>query len=156
MNQTSPTDDLRTAPVDENLDRLLSHYFKSKMQQPWPKAPATPSRMSEPSALAASRTGANAPLEAPRNQPVSSSDPRNGGNKSRYTLAASVAVLLGACWALSNGFQPGAVPAGNNGHKLNVFPEATAEKPAVGQQIQKDKAENGDQGGTPRPKFQFP
>jgi hypothetical protein len=165
MTQSSPTDDLRKAPVQDNhahgiqedsLDRLLSGYFKSKMKQPWPAAPATPSRMpmSEPSVLAATRTSATAAVETPRNQPAAAGSSRDGGNKSRYTLAVSFAVLLGTCWYLSNGSQPNerVGPGGNNTHKLNVFPDATAEKPAAIQQIQKDKAE---QGGS-QPKIQIP
>jgi hypothetical protein len=156
MNQSSPTDDLRKtqgSDNEDNLDRLLFSYFKSKMKQPWPAAPATPSRMSsnEPSVLVASRA-ANTAVETPRNQPASAGTSRDGGNKSRKTLAVSVAVLLGTCLYLSNGSQPGerVAPVRNNGPKVfNVIPGASAEKPAAIQQIQKDRAEQGGQGVGP-------
>jgi hypothetical protein len=89
MNTTLPT-------RDDDLDRLLSRFLKAQMPDPWPAAPVA---HSEPSALAAAR----APL-APRNV-----DP---GRRARYTLAASVALVLGTCWAFSNGFRPGDRPGG--------------------------------------------
>jgi hypothetical protein len=164
MNSSSSTNDLRSTPPqgdrEDNLDRLLSDYFKSKMRQPWPAAPATTARvpLSEPSVLVASRTAANATVESPRNQPASAGSARDGGSKSRYTLAVSVAVLLGTCWYLSNTSQPGerAGPGGSNAPKLNVFPEAGANDPAALKEIRKDKAERGNQGVTPRPKIQLP
>jgi hypothetical protein len=160
MNQTSPTNDLRNSPVEDNLDRLLSGYFKSKMKQPWPAAPATPARLpvSEPSVLVASRSVANTTVETPRNQPASAGTSHDGGGKSRFTLAVSVVVLLGTCWALSNGFQPGdrVEPSGNNALKLNVFPEAGANDPAALKEIRKDKAEQGNPGIAPTPKIQLP
>lgn len=69
----------QTEPVDD----LLSDFFKSKLRQPWPPAPST----AEPSSLLAARC-------APQS------------NRARVTLAASVAILLGACWYFSNGPQP--------------------------------------------------
>jgi hypothetical protein len=151
MNQTSPqnvqSDDLRSAPVEDKLDRALADFFKSKMKEPWPKAPATTARASEPSVLVASRA-ANATVELPRNQPVAAGQTRGGGNRSRYTLAVSVAALLGTCWLLSNGFQPGqrVGPSGNDTPKIDVFTPAGANGPAALKELQKDKAENGNQG----------
>jgi hypothetical protein len=97
-----------TPPSDESIDRLLSEFLKAQLPQPWPAAPATAA--SEPSVLVADRAGA---AEAPRNQPA----PRDTTARSRFTLAASVALLLGTCWTLSNGFQAGDRPAtGTNGN----------------------------------------
>jgi hypothetical protein len=163
MTQSSPTDDLRKSPSrenEDNLDRLLSSYFKSEMKQPWPAAPATPSLLpnSEPSVLVASRA-ANADVETPRNEPASAGTSRDGGKKSRHTLAVSVAVLLGTCLYLSNGSQPAerAAPVGKNSPKVfNVIPGATAEKPAAIQEHQKDRAEQGNRGTTAHPKIQIP
>jgi hypothetical protein len=70
----------------ENIDELLSDYFKSKMRHPWPAPPAPP--FTEPSSLRESRGAAHS------------------GNRARVTLAASVAILIGACWFFSNGSQP--------------------------------------------------
>ena len=68
-----------------SVDDLLSDFFKSKMRSPWPAAPTTQS--AEPSSLRAARRASH-------------------GNRARVTLAASVAILLGTCWYLSNGSQP--------------------------------------------------
>jgi hypothetical protein len=112
-----------TPPSDESIDRLLSEFLKAQMPQPWPAAPAT-AATSEPSVLVASRAGAT---EAPRNQPAV---PRDTSARSRFTLAASVALLLGTCWTLSNGFQSGDRPAtgpnGSNGPGVNLH-DTTAE-----------------------------
>jgi len=163
MNQTSPTNDLRKpSPGDlsgngDHLDQLFSDYFKSKMSHPWPKAPATPARMpvSEPSVLVGTRNSVSAAIELPRNvsagsltqQETPRATARSGGNKSRYTLALSVAVLAGSCWCLSNSFQPseGVSTVTNAPPKvLGVFPDSTAEKPAALEKLKQDNAEHGD------------
>jgi len=61
---------------DERVDRLLGDYFKAQLPRKWPPAP---------------RTDAARPANT-----TSSSAAR-----SRWALAASVAVLLGGCWYLS-------------------------------------------------------
>ena len=156
MNQTSPTNDLRTGRLEDNLDRALSDFFKSKMKQPWPAAPATPARIptSEPSGLVAART---ATVEAPRNQPATAGTQRDASSKSRYTLAVSVVVLLGSCWCLSNGFQPGEQtgPVNSSPKIFGVLPDAGAENPAVLKELRKDKAEQGNEGFAP-PKIKLP
>ena len=77
----------------ERVDDLLSDFFKSKLRQPWPAAPSVLS--AEPST---------------RRTAVPS-------NRARYTLAASVAILLGVCWLFSNGSRPERVqpPVGKPG-----------------------------------------
>jgi hypothetical protein len=160
MNQTSPTNDLRTTRLEDNLDRALSDFFKSKMKQPWPAAPATPARIptSEPSGLVAARTAAgNATVEAPRNQPATAGTPRDASSKSRYTLAVSVVVLLGSCWFLSNGFQPGEQtgPVNSSPKFFGVLPDAGAENPAALKELRKDKAEQGNEGFA-SPKIKLP
>jgi|GEM_PF-2452339 len=109
MKSTALPTALQTEKTDE-LDQLFSDFFKAQLQQPWPKAPApAAAATSEPSELAASRTA-----EAPRNAPA---PVRNDSTaRARFTLAASVALALGACWYLSNGFQPTARPA----HETNT------------------------------------
>lgn len=152
MNSTSPTS--QDSRSEDNLDRLLSGYFKSKLKQPWPAAPTTSSLLSEPSVLVASRSGTNT-VETPRNQPSSRADV---SHKSRYTLAASVAVLLGTCWLLSNGFQSGGergVPAGITPAGLKVLPDTEASNPPVLKENKKTKAEEGNQVG-PGMKIQLP
>jgi hypothetical protein len=124
----------------ENLDRLLSDFFKSQLKQPWPAAPAT--TVSEPSALVASRAATS---ETPRNQPAA----RDSNARSRYTLAVSVALLLGTCWYLSNGFQPGnrsgpTTPAGGG-----MIGGAEGSKPKALETIREDNAVNGK--GRPAP-----
>lgn len=159
MNQTSPNDSW-TSRVEDNLDRALSDFFKSKLKQPWPAAPATAMRIptSEPSALVVTRNAAaNAAIEAPRNQPTAARTPGDSGNKSRYTLAVSVAVLLGSCWVLSNGFQSGekAGPASSAPKAFGVLSDSTAENPAALKELRKDKAEQGNEGFA-QPKIKLP
>jgi hypothetical protein len=89
----------------DDLDRLFAEFFQGQVKKPWPKAPLPPAStaQAEPSELAAARAA-----EAPRNQPSPAA--RDNTARARFTLAASVALLLGTCWALSNGFQPGERP----------------------------------------------
>jgi len=74
-------------PGDE-VDRLLAGYFRAELPAKWPAAPrpwADPAR--------------------PQNR-APSADP---ASKSRWALAASVALLIGSCWYLSG--------AATNGHR---------------------------------------
>lgn len=96
---TTPT----TAEASDDLDLLLSDFFKGQLKKPWPKAPVPASAAAEPSELAAARTA-----EAPRNTPTPAG--RDNTARARFTLAASVALALGACWFLSNGFEPNERP----------------------------------------------
>jgi len=130
----------KTPLTEESLDAMFSDFFKAKMPKQWPAAPATPAFRSEPSSLAAARA-AQPPVEAPRNEPVTTS--RDTGSKSRYTLAASVALLLGTCWTLSNGFQPGARSTPNGTPSpVNMNP-VTASDPAVLTKIKEENATKG-------------
>lgn len=91
-------------PPDE-LDRLLSEFFKAQLRHPWPNAPvpaASAAPASEPSALVNTRAVESRNEAAPAR--------RDGTARARFTLAASVALALGACWALSSGFEPTATP----------------------------------------------
>lgn len=138
------TDDLRTGPGD-NLDRLLSDFFKAEMKRPWPAAPVTPA--AEPSTLARVQS---AVVDAPRNRPAA----RDTTARARYTLAASVALLLGTCWYCSNGFQP-AAPAGGAPERGGVLDKSQAGNPAALEQIKQDKAVKG--GERPgRPPIELP
>jgi len=133
----------KTPLTEDSLDAMFSDFFKAKMQKPWPAAPATPTVRSEPSSLAAARA-AQTPVEveAPRNQPVAAS--HDSGSKARYTLAASVALLIGTCWTLSNGFQPGerSAPANGSPNSVNMNP-ITASDPAVLTKIREENATKG-------------
>lgn len=86
------------------LDALLSDFFKAQLKKPWPKAPIPDAAAwpAEPSELATARAA-----EAPRNAP---SPQRDSSARARFTLAASVALLLGTGLFLADGFQPGARP----------------------------------------------
>lgn len=68
-------------PGDE-VDRLLGAYFRAQMPAKWPAAP----------------TPTNAPAGPTRPEPARGADP---ATKSRWALAASVALLIGSCWYLS-------------------------------------------------------
>ncbi len=129
----------KTTLSDDSLDAMFSDFFKAKMQKPWPTAPQTSSVVNEPSSLVAARSSSS---ETPRNQPVAMS--HDSGSKARYTLAASVALLIGTCWTLSNGFQPGDRPTPGNGssNPVNMNP-ITASDPAVLTKIREENATKG-------------
>lgn len=137
---------------DDSLDAMFSAFFKAQVKHPWPAAP-TPNTHSEPSSRAAARS---AQVDAPRNQPAAAA--RDSGNKSRYTLAASVALLLGATWTLSSGFQSADRPAPGgspNGPAVNLKP-LTASDPDALKELRKEKALNGNNDGFTVPKIELP
>jgi len=110
---TNPTSPVSGHPPD-GYDRLFSDFFKNEMPHPWPGPRAV--AVAEPA-----RGRADA------------------GNRSRYTLAASVAVLLGLGVYLSsgspavhpNGGQPGLKDATADGKHLleNANPKAVEHNP---------------------------
>jgi hypothetical protein len=66
---------------DDDLDRMLFAYFKHEMPDPWP----------------------NLPLPAGKVRPAAEALPhRRSSRDARYALAASVAMLVGTCWYLSD------------------------------------------------------
>ena len=133
-----------TSPVNETdaLDRLFSDFFKSQLRKPWPKAPL-PAAAAEPSELATARAA-----EMPRNAPAPAR--RDTSARARFTLAASVALALGATWYLSNGFQPGSRSTGPApaSKSFGILPHGTADGTdhAPLKKIEQDKAK-GDNGG---------
>jgi hypothetical protein len=107
MKQTSPSDTVRNEPSDD-LDRLLSRYFKTQMPSPWPAAPVV--QFHEPASLLADRASTAAALQQ-RPLAVIARDP---GRRARYTLAVSIAMLFGTCWYISSGIEPGNRAAPHN------------------------------------------
>ena len=98
------------------LDAALADYFRSEMPHPWPAAPA-------PAAPAPAR--------------------RDPARRARYTLAASVAALAGACWLLSNGPGPAAGPGARPAAGPDVLQNATARDPRATDKAKvKAKADN--------------
>jgi hypothetical protein len=69
----------------DEVDRLLSSFYRSETPTKWPAAP---------------RPWA----EKARTQVASSSNP---ASRSRWALAASVAILVGGCWYLSSNMTNG-------------------------------------------------
>jgi hypothetical protein len=115
-----------THPPDK-LDELLSDFFKAKLPHPWPAAPVpTPA---EPSGLVAARS---APANADR------------GNRARVTLAASVALLLGACWFLLGEGQPDPRAATRPGGGPRVLDQGTAKMPEAFDKVRADKAKQSE------------
>lgn len=146
---------MNTSLTEDAIDGLLGDFFKAQMRKPWPAAPAAPSVTSEPSVLVAAR--ASHATEPPRNQPTAAQ--RDPGGKARYTLAASVALLLGTCWTLSNGFQPGEPTApGSNSSPVGPvnMNSLGASDPAALKEIRKDNAVKGNNGGFTPPKIELP
>ena len=78
MTTTTPQPNL---PGDD-LDRLLTAYFQAEMPAKWPAPPS-----------ADERSGVR--------RPVLSAAPTDPTSRSRWALAASVAILIGGCWYLS-------------------------------------------------------
>ena len=117
----------------DQLDELLSDFFKSKLPHPWPDAPA----VDEPRGLSPwsveNSTGIN---------PVARrSSPTDHGRRARYTLAASVALLLGTCWLLTSGSQPADRPAAKPGTGgVDVLRNGTATMPEPLDKIREGKA----------------
>ena len=103
MNPTTPDHLTGGRPVaPDDLDRLLSDLFKSRMPSPWPAV-----RVPEPAEPAGMLAVRN---EEPAARPRPAADP---GSRARLTLAVSAALLLGTCWYLSNGSQPADRPVGS-------------------------------------------
>lgn len=139
MNATPP--ELHAA---DELDRLLSDFFKAQLQQPWPHAPFPPA-VSEPGGLVTLGVA-----EGPRSRgrPAKAS---GAGARARFTLATSVALVLGTGWFLADGLQPisrsplGAAPAPAG---LKFLPAGTADgqdHPPL-KKIDEDKAKDGNGG----------
>jgi hypothetical protein len=99
------------------LDAALSDFFKGELPRPWPAAPAVA-----------------APAAARRPDP---------GRRARYTLAASVAVLAGACWLLSNGGRPVA-PGVNPGTGPDVLQNSSARDPRATEKAKAKAAATAD------------
>ncbi|MCI0701964.1 MAG: hypothetical protein L0241_12855 [Planctomycetia bacterium] len=131
MNATPPN----TEALDE-LDRLFSDFFKAQLTKPWPKAPM-PAATTEPSELVTART-----TEAPRNQPTPvRATGRDNTARARFTLAASVALMIGTCWYFSNGFAPGERPTAPTPNPNGSFlPGSGAHGGDALDQINKNKA----------------
>jgi hypothetical protein len=65
-------------PAGDEVERLLTAFYRAEMPANWPDAPR------------------------PWTEPArSSSTSVNDGSRSRWALAASVAMLIGGCWYLS-------------------------------------------------------
>jgi hypothetical protein len=109
MNRNLPLTEL-PSQVDD-LDRLLSRFYQSEMPAPWPAAP-------RPEATARPMPASRLPgYERPR-QLVTGP---------RAALAASVALLLGSCWFLSN--QTGEVAVPQHGGATATEGKATKKFP---------------------------
>jgi hypothetical protein len=77
---------------EEGLDRLIAAYFRAEMPANWPAAP-------QPWA------------EKPH---VSVNNHANPARRSRWALAASVALLVGGCWYLSGHLSDGQAKKSTN------------------------------------------
>lgn len=118
MNTTSP----------DELDRRFSDFFKAQLRTPWPNAPVP---------------DAAARVASPRNAPA----PGDHTARARFTLAASVALVLGATLAMSDGFQSGPRPAvstpASGGSQMLPGSSANGNHHLPLKQIEEDKAKGG-------------
>lgn len=80
-------------PADDEIDRLFTAYFQARRPAQWPSCPRP---------------------WADRAQPATASQP-DAASRSRWALAASVAILIGSCWYLS-----GHMTAGKNKPDWNL------------------------------------
>src|SRR5262249_38596965 len=101
---------INSHPSEERVDRLLGDYFKAQLPTKWPAAP----RIS---------------LARPANTAT------NSAARSRWALAASVAVLLGGCWYLTGHLTDG------KAHKGPGLEGGTADSKANLKGLEKPKAE---------------
>lgn len=85
------TNRLRT-PSGDQIDRLLTAYYRSETPANWPSAPEPWATQSTP---ATDRKG-------------------HSPSRSRWALAASVALLIGGCWYVSGQMTDGKKRAGLN------------------------------------------
>ncbi|MFM8271993.1 MAG: hypothetical protein ACKODX_06610 [Gemmata sp.] len=131
MNTTSP------AHEADDLDRILSGFFKAQLRHPWPKAPLPAVAASQPSEFLASRSS-----EALRSA-AAAPPSRNHTARARFTLAASVALALGAGWLLTAGLHPvartGGPAAPASGPGMLGGSEAQGIKGGALDQMRKDK-----------------
>ncbi len=97
---------------DDEIDRLFTAYFRAEMPARWPNAPRPWAETVQPSLAA-------------------SADP---ARKSRWALAASVALLIGSCWYLSGHVTDGKAKPGfnldNGTSSPAVLPKPDKAKPA--------------------------
>jgi hypothetical protein len=77
---------------DDEIDRLFTAYFRAEMPARWPNAPRPWAESAQPA-------------------PAAAGDPTR---KSRWALAASVALLIGSCWYLSGHVTDGKAKPGFN------------------------------------------
>jgi len=116
MNRNLPLTEL-PSPGDD-LDRLLSRFYQSEMPAPWPPAP-------RPDAAA---------LPMPASRLPGYERPRQLVTGPRAALAASVALLLGSCWFLSNQTGDATAPphgssAASDGKATKKFPHEIGKTP---------------------------
>src|SRR4029453_4928763 len=131
MMSNLPVDEQRTEP----LARLLSAHFKGQLKEPWPTAPYRLG--SEPSVVVAERMAlAEAPHDA---KPA-----RDNNARARYTLAASVVLLLGTCWYLSTGFESAYRNGPTTPSPGGMLGGAGASKPAALEELKRDAAIKGE------------
>ncbi len=105
----------------DELDRLLSDFFKAQLKQPWPKAPLPPTALAPiiPSELVSVR--ANGADHRPLRSPTDTTA------RARFTLAASVALALGAAWLFTSSSEPS---------RMAIAPE----KPVISDYLQRGSA----------------
>lgn len=105
----------------DELDRLLSDFFKAQLKQPWPKAPLPPSA---PVPIVPSELVSVRAYDADRR---SLRSPTDSTARARFTLAVSVALALGAAWLFTSSYEPS---------RMAIAPE----KPVISDYLQRGSA----------------
>src|SRR5262249_35406223 len=92
------------------------------------------------------------PRSSPAPAPQARARGRDSSARARFTLAASVALALGGCWILSNGFQPGERP--NNAPVVpSILNDGSAQDKGILPVIEKNKALDNDGNTVPKIKM---
>jgi hypothetical protein len=139
---------LPTKPeAPDELDKLLSDFFKAQLKKPWPNAPVPPTaQTSEPSELAAARSASQGAPARPAKRADSTA-------RARFTLAASVALVLGAGILLSNSFDSGPRPSTPVQNNMLKDSGADGNKSELLKKIGENKAKGAENTAPPKTKI---
>jgi hypothetical protein len=154
MMPTSPHNHAAN-PAENDLDRLLGAYFKAQLKKPWPPPPPLPAHGAAP-VEAATVLAERRVLEQVHSipHPLRSS---HSETRARWTLLASVILLLGGSWFIANG-----VPSSDRRHSpvteihgTRLLEAGTAGNPKALETLRETKAKDDDL-KVPPPKVDLP
>jgi hypothetical protein len=151
MTPTSPSDDLHQ-PMLPEVDQLLSAFFQAQLPSRWPAAPVVGNHV--PSTALAVRGIVQTVDQTTRQGQIVSP----GGTRARWTLVASVAILLGGGWLLLNGFEVGPRPSSPalDHRGAGLLEAGTAANPKALETLRESKATQPTPATAPSSKIDLP